>query len=168
MKYYKSAIDDKLIQFNPETKVYKTRNYTEKINPVLTLEEFNLLNPKEVKKQEFCRLMNEYYKNVKHSWEYEGKKFRKLDNFEAKNYSLSANYDLGKDVPYHDLSDGNKWHYKKNLILVYHWDRIYYHTISYGGYKQGQLLDPKTLNGVRWAQLKHCAPIFDVELKKII
>ena len=42
--------------------------------------------------------------------------------------------------------------------------RAYYFTVSYNGYKQGQLLDIKTKSFVR---AKHCAPILNVTKIKI-
>ena len=162
MKYYKN--DERLIQFNPETGIYKVRNTISKNveDKVLPLEVFNLLDKTQIKKDEFCRLMNIYFKNIKHSWEYDHSFFRKLDNFEESGSNLSSNYNLGKDVPYHEIGRYDKY------ILVYHWGRVYYHTISYNGYKQGQLIDPKTMQIVRWAQLKNCAPIFNEGTKKIV
>lgn len=164
MKYYTSECG-KLIQFNPETNVYKIRNSIEKTDKRLSLEEFNQLNTKSIKMPEFSRLMNIYFKNIKHSWVHNETNYRKLDNFETKDYNLSVNYVLGKDVPYHELENKK---YLGNLILVYHWGKIYYFTISYNGYEQGQLIDPYTLELVRWAQLKHCSPIFNEGTKKIV
>ena len=90
--------------------------------------------------------------------------FRKMDNFEDDGYSMSANYVLGKDVPYH-IIPGMEW--IGNVILVYHWCNVYYHTISYNGYSQGRLIHPTTNQDVRWAKLKHCSPIFNTVNKKI-
>ena len=107
--------------------------------------------------------MNVFFKDVKHHWEFGGTKFRKMPNFESNGYRLSTNYDLGKDVPYHKIES---MPYMGNVILVYHWGRIYYHSISYNGYAQGQLINPKTFELVRWAQLKHCAPVFNKKKKR--
>jgi hypothetical protein len=164
-KYYKSG-DNKLIQFNLETKIYKLRNNIEKIDTRISQEDFNNLNTIEIKRDKFSQLMNEYFRDLpKHQWQFDYNNFKKLPNFEAKNSSISDNYILGKDIPYHKI-EGKE--YLGNLILVYHWGRVYYHTISYSGYPQGQLINPKTLEIVRWAKLKNCAPIFNIERKKII
>lgn len=166
MKFYKTE-DDKLFQFNPETKIYKLRNTVELIDPRISDDEFKVLATREIKNAEFSRLMNVYFKDVKHSWRYNYNNYRKLPNFEAEGHSFSSNYKLGEDVPYHDLSNGNIWSYLSRLVLVYHWGRIYYHTVSYGGYPQGQLINPITMDVVRWARLKHCAPVFNEDIKKI-
>ena len=163
MKYYKTA-DIFLIKYNPETKVYKLMNTIEKIDTRISLDGFKLLNPKEIKRDEFSRLMKIFFKSVKHKWTFEHSHFKKLDNFEEKGYNLSANYTLGKDIPYHTI-EGKE--YFGNLILVYHWGKVYYHTISYNGYPQGQLICPKTFSLVRWARLKNCSPIFNIDTKKI-
>lgn len=162
MKYYSSDCG-KYIKFNPETKVYRLGNTTLEKYRVVPIDEFNSLKTTEIKNSEYSRLMNIYFKYVQHEWEFEGVKYRKLENFEKKEYLLSANYNIGKDVPLHDL--GN---YKNNLILVYHWGKVYYHTIQYNGEGVGQLLCPYTLNYVRWAKLKNCAPIFNTVTKKIV
>lgn len=163
MRYYKTEDGElKLIQFNPETKVYKQRNLIEKIDSRISQE--NLPSMKEIKKNEFSRLMNVFFKSVKHSWVHNGCKFRNLDNFESDGTFLSTNYLLGKDIPYHEIPE-MKW--LGSVILVYHWGKIYYCTVSYNGYKQGQLIDPYTKELVRWVQLKHCSPIFNEETKTI-
>jgi hypothetical protein len=162
MKYYKT--EGQLIQYNPETKVYKVRNNIERVDTRIATEDFEKLTKTEVKRNEFSRLMNVFFKDIKHHWVYDNTKFRKLPNFEASGSSLSSNYVLGKDVPYHKIEI---MPYVGNVVLVYHWGRIYYHTISYGGYAQGQLINPKTLEFVQWAQLKHCAPVFNIDTKKI-
>lgn len=160
MNYYKA--DDKLIQYNSETDVYKIRNVIDG-SGVITAEEFKSLNPQKLSKQKFCQEMNVFFKHVDHEWEFQGEKYRKLDNFEASERRLSANYIIGKDIPYHQIGL-----FKDTVILVYHWGRVYYHTISYNGYKQGQLICPNTNKILRWAQLKHCAPVFNVTRKKIM
>lgn len=150
--------------FNPETNVYRLRNTINADEVILSVEDFNKLQVKSIKKDEFSRLMNIYFKDVKHEWEYEQTKFKKIDNFESSGSLLSTNYVLGKDVPFHNFPDKHM----NNLILVYHWGKVYYHTISYNGYAQGQLIDPYTMQYVRWAQLKHCSPIFNINTKQII
>ncbi len=161
MKYYK-VDDGRLIQFNPETNIYKIRNNIEKIDTRLSVEEFNLLDTKQIKRNEFSRLMNIYFKDIKHEWEYDGKKFCKLSNFESKEFNQDFNF--YKDVPRHNLKE---WSWLKNLVLVYHWGKIYYHTISYNGEGVGQLINPKTMELVRWCKLKHCAPVYNLQTYKI-
>ena len=159
MKYFKSECG-KLIQYNHETGVYKIRNAIKHIDTRLTEEEVLNLNCVVVKKQEFSRLMNVFYKNVKHKWKFDYSTYRKLDNFEDENSCLSSNYILGgkkgnhNSVPYH-------------VVLVYHWGNVYYHTVSYNGYEQGQLICMKTFKLVRWAKLKHCAPIMNTNTNRI-
>ncbi len=68
-------------------------------------------------------------------------------------------------MPYHNLKEVP---YNKNLVLVYHQGKVYYHTISYNGDRSGQLICPYTFEYVKWCRLKTCAPIFDIEAKKIV
>jgi hypothetical protein len=162
MNYFKT--EEYLIQYNPETKVYKIRNTIKREDTRLTKEEFTALNPVKIKKDKFCELMNIYFKNVKHSWEYQGVHFRKLDNFEDNGWNMCVNYEFHK-IPRHSIG-GKGW--GDNLIMVYHWGKVYYFTFSYNGENRGQLIDPYTHNLVQWASPKHCAPIFNEDTKQII
>lgn len=164
MKHYISEDQNILIQFNPETGVYKQRNHSSKELKHFTEKEFKSLNPKQIKRQEFSRLMNIHFKNVKHSWKYDHSHFRKLPNFESSDYNLIINYNL-KDIPKHRI-EGKE--YLGELLLVYHWGKVYYFTLSYNGYAQGQLICPTTHQLVRWARARHCAPIFNEGTKKIM
>jgi hypothetical protein len=165
MKYYTS--NDLLIKENPQTKIIRVCNRTNKINVdkyIITPEEFLEIPKQQIKLSKFNELLNNWYRGVKHEWEFNHKLFRKLDNFEGNNHRISSNYILGKDIPFHNIP--NKPYFGK-VILVYHCGKIYYHTVSYNGYPQGQLIDLKNFELVKWTRLKNCAPIFDVGLKKI-
>ncbi|MEO6304841.1 MAG: hypothetical protein ABIP51_16895 [Bacteroidia bacterium] len=155
MKFYKTNCEY-LIQYNPDTKLHKIRNLVDKKKSnALTEEEFKTFEPVEIKRQEFSRLMNIFYKNIKDEWTYLGTNFRKLDNLEDDDWMKQPkHYPLG-------------WKFG-TLVLVYHWGRAYYFTWSYNGYPQGQLVDIKTMHIVRWARPKNCAPIFNEKTKEII
>lgn len=162
MEYFKA--EDKLIQYNPLTKVYKIRNTIDKENKVISSDDFAKLKKFKINKVKFCTLMNVYFKKVKESWQYQGKPFRKLDNFEFDKKGHLINYDYSK-LPRHHVSGSE---YYGDLFLVYHWGHVYYFTWSYNGYPQGRLINPSTMEVVRWAKPKNCAPIFDEIRKKII
>lgn len=142
-----------------ELGTYRVLNST---NPyIITEEEFNNSEPSKIKNNEFSRLMNLYFKDVQHEWEWQETKFKKLPNFESSEYSLITNYDW-KNLPKHDCGVYGK------CIIVYHWGRLYYFTVSYNGYWQGQLLDMRTKSFVRWAQAKHSAPVKNCDTNQII
>jgi len=153
----------KIIQHNKETETYTIRNNIKLKDKRISFDDFILLKTKKIGHQEYCRLMNMYFRDIKETWIFEGKEYQSLDNFERTNVSLSANYQVGKEIPFHDIGK-----IKRNVILVYHWGHVYYHDLSYNGYKQGYLYDTKTLKPVQWCQLKNCAPIFDKQRKKIV
>lgn len=154
--------DNHLIRYNVENNTYRFTDIIKNVNPI-NIEEIPNLGLQEIKREEFSRLMNIFFSKVKHEWVHDGVLYRKLDNFEKNHHSLSANYILGKDVPIHIPKNSLQGKY----ILVYHWGKVYYHTISYNGYKQGMLIDIKTDRFLQWAQLCHCAPIFNTHTKKI-
>lgn len=151
----------KLIQYNKQTNVYKIRNTIERIDSRVSVDDFEKMKSTQIKRELFSKLMNEYFSNVEHQWEYNGKKFKKINNFKSNGVTLSENYVLGKDIPLHKINDYEKY------ILVYHWGKVYYHNITYGGYKSGCLICTKTGKMVRWAQLRHCAPILCIDNNKI-
>ncbi len=161
MKYLKTECN-KLIQYNQETNIYKIRNTIDHIDTRLTEQDILNLKYSFIKKQEFSRLMNLFFKNIKDEWKFDYSTYKKLDNFDSTNYILGGKNNESNAVPYHKI---NEWY--GNVILVYHWGKVYYHTISYNGYKQGQLICTKTFKLVRWANLKHCAPIMNISTKKI-
>jgi len=159
--YYKTDCG-KLVQYNENTDTFSIRNDIKLVDKRISFNEFLLLNSTIIKSQEFSRLMNIYFNSIKDSWVFDGTEYQSLDNFEYKDYKLSDNYILGKEVPYHNSEN------KRNMVLVYHWGKVYYHDISYNGEMTGSLYDTKTLKSVQWCKLKHCAPIFNKLTKKIM
>lgn len=159
MKYYQT--EDKLIQFNPSTNVYRIRNTIATGNKCISKEEFDLLNAIKIKKTKFCELMNIFFRDIKHEWVYENKRFKKLDNFDKNAKSCDFHW---VQIPSHKV-DG--YHFT-NLKFVYHWGRVYY--IIYGGNyaPKGQLVDIKKLQIVQWVDIKNVAPVFNIETKKVV
>ena len=165
MRFYVS--NGLLIRENPETKVIRVCNRTNKINTdnyIISCEDFFKMEKKELKKDKWSELMNNWFRDVKHEWVHNYTSYKKIDNFEQNNWRISDNYNLGKDVPYHNIKEKP---YLGSVVLVYHWGNVYYHTVSYNGYAQGQLIDINTFEFVKWTQLKNCAPIFNIDEKKI-
>lgn len=152
MKYYKTDCG-KLIKFNEQTSKYRV---TSSPREFILQEDFILLNTKEIKLNEFSRLMNEHYSIVKDNWIYNGIKYQNLDTFG------SSKYFIGVDVPFHTIPHNN------HVVLVYHWGKVYYHTVSYNGDRNGQLFDIQTGQYVRWANIKNCSPILNMDTQQII
>lgn len=170
MKYYETKhnflnydTDTLLIQHNPETGVYRIRNTIAKGNKTITEEEFKLQEPVKIKHQKFCEKVNDFFRYVKHSWEFENTTFKKLDNFDKDGKSSGFSY---WDLPKHNKEE--KWWYLKELRLVYHWGRVYY--LLYGGdhYSRGQLVDVNTLKILQWVDTRNVAPIFNTETKTLV
>ncbi len=159
MKYYKT--DELLIQLNPDTGIYRVKNTVAKGNKTITKEEFELLGAIQIKKEKFCELMNNFFRHIKHEWEFEHSSYKKLDNFDKNGKSSGFSY---WDLPEH--SQGRD--YLDTLRLVYHWGRVYY--FLYGGNycPRGQLLDIKTLKLLQWAHIKNVAPLFNTDIKSLV
>jgi hypothetical protein len=167
-KYYKSECG-MLIYHNVENGMYVHKNTISKDDKRMSKEQFDALSVKEIRNQEYSRLMNIFYKDIHEEWWFDNKLYVSKDNFISDGVCLSTNYNFGKQIPFHDANKpGQYYSSMRDLILVYHWGKVYYHTISYGGYKQGQLIDPVTHEIVRWCQLKHCAPIYNKTTCKIM
>ena len=159
MKYYKA--NDKLIQHNENTGIYRIRNTTDRINNILSKEQFDLLEPIKIKKTKFCELVNIYFKSIKEEWMFENSHFKKLENFDANGNGSGFKW---TDIPLHKV-DGYTY---STLKIVYHWGRVYYMLCGGSYFPKGQLVDTKTLKIVQWVDIKNVAPVFNVGTKKIV
>lgn len=132
---------------------------------VLSQEEFETSNPKKINKHKYLEELNRFFKNDKFSWEHNGVKFRKLENFECNEWGRIINYNDSKDIPMHDIG---KEYIGLCMIVLYH-GRLYYTFFSANYYPQMQLIDfhTKELTG-KWTNIKNLAPIFNCETKTII
>lgn len=159
-KYYQTDCN-KLIVYFKEHDSYVQRNCIAKIDKRITKNVFDTFVAHEVKSTEFNRLLNIYFKDIHKEWDYKNNEYISMDNFKSDNLCLSTNYKIGSEIPYHKVKD-------YDMIFVFHHNKLYYHTISYGGYPQGQLYDIETEEFVGWCKLKHCAPVFNKTHKKIV
>ena len=83
MRYYES--NGLLLKENPETKIIRVCNKTNKINTeksIITPDEFSVMDKKQIKQSTFGQLMNKWFHDIKHEWVYENNTYKKLDNFE--------------------------------------------------------------------------------------
>lgn len=148
----------------PDNKIYYVRRsgaiVQENIFPKVFIseEEFKSIEKRQFKSDKANEILNIFYKTVEHTWKWNYSTYKKLPNFEDDGYSFNSNY---KNIPYHDVDVYGK------CYLVWYRGRVYYHSISYGGYPQGELIDIETGNSVKWCKLKHCAPILNVNTNKI-
>lgn len=162
MKYYKAG--EMLIQYNSETHVYRQGNTVASGSNVIPTEIGDALENKvAIKKAEYSRLMNIFFKDVAHTWVYKGVRYRKIPNFEVNGHNC-ANYKFA-ELPKHTFPDRA---FSGPLLFVYHWGKPYYFLYSYGGYPQGILFDTVTLQQCRWAKPQHCSPIFNEDTKRIV
>ena len=159
MHYFKTK-ENLLIQFNEKTNIFKARSFVGRKDTRIPKEQFILEDTTRIKKQEFCRLMNVFFRNIKDEWLFEDIKFKKIDNFEFNKNGECINYDLYNDIPLHRVFDSIN---QQGYIKVYHWGKIYY----YEFYRK-RLLCIKTLKHLQYASLKNCSPIFNKTTKKII
>lgn len=157
-KYYKTVDDKILVRKSLHKDEYYHTNLLKPI--IINPNDFTLI---EIKNQEYSRLMNIYFKDIKDEWDYKPfpnhskQTFRKLPNFK----SVDEVY-VKKSIIWHETNNHNQ------AIIVYHWGKIYYLIPMYGGFDKGYLLDINTQKFVRWTKAIHCAPILNVSLNKLI
>lgn len=132
---------------------------------ILTEKELNDSNPVKINKNKYLEELNTWFKNSKFEWTHDGKQFKRLDNFEVSSYSKILNYQIGKDIPLHDI---DKSYLGKVFIVMYH-NRIYYTFMNGNYYPQMQLVNfhNKELTS-KWTNIKNLAPVFCKDTKKII
>jgi hypothetical protein len=105
MKYYKSNED--LICYNEKSDKWFKCN---KLGDKLINKPHSLVK---ITKNEFNKLLNEWYKTIEHSWEYNGVK-----------YSKSICFKDDKEL-FYKLPNHNTYHYDEAKI-VYHQGKLYY------------------------------------------
>lgn len=154
MNYYKTP--ELLIQHNPITGVYRIRNTIKKGDKTISKQAFDLLDALQIKKRHFCELLNNYFRNQRQEWEFEGEKFQKLENFDKE--GNSGNLTLA-DIPSHKIT-----HYV--CIMVYHWGEVYFFRPTQ--FPKGLLFDVKNQKLLRWVDIKNVAPIFNKTKKCVI
>lgn len=153
-KYYKTDLG---IVVKDETIRLKS---TYDIKVIVSEEDFNNANPVKISKNEYLRLLNKYFNSTKHSWDYNGEKFIKLDNFEEN----LLGYTIGKNLPIHKINNG----YHGNYFMVIYHNKLYYTFFSGNYFPRMHLCD---LNGYftgKWTHIKNLAPIFNKTTKQIV
>lgn len=141
--------------------------------PLMKLEEFEKIEGlKKLKGTKANEIVNNYFRSIQcYEWEYSGKKYRKLPNFNWANADGSRNNNfLGQYcgvVPVHEIDLG--W-MKSRMVFVWYRGRIYWHDVSYQGYDRGHIYDinDPSKGGLKWVALKDCAPVLDLQTNRLI
>ena len=74
--------------------VYVHKNTIKKSDKRMSKVDFDELETTKIKKDEFNRLMNVYFRDIKETWTHDGEDFMSLDNFETTEQMFSSNYKL--------------------------------------------------------------------------
>lgn len=159
MEFYKTDLG---IVIKDDTSIRLKSTYKKRI---LTEKEFNDSNPVKINKHKYLEELNTWFKNSKFEWTHNGEQFKRLDNFEFGTNGSISNYNIGKDIPLHDIE---KSYLGKVFIVMYH-NRIYYTFMSGNYFPQMQLVNfhNKELTS-KWTNIKNLAPVFCKDTKKII
>lgn len=149
--YYKT--EDKLISYNLTTSIIQNRKSFN--NEYLTKEEFDKLGKKSIKLKRFRELLNEYFRNSKVSWLYEGIYYKKLPPFESEKDERINMLPLYKDkIKYY------------NVKLCWYNNKLYYFSQVQND-KIVYLYDRYTLK-FRRASIKNLSPVQNIDTKEMI
>lgn len=135
------------------------------VKTIIGSEVFDNSNPVKITKAKYLESLNQFFRKDKHSWVYNGTKYRKMDNFECTSYGQVTNYNLSKDIPRHEIGSG----FLSSMFICLYKGRLYYTFISGNYYPQMQLVDfhTKQLTG-KWTGIKNLAPVFNCSIKEIV
>lgn len=123
------------------------------IPKIITQEEFENSDPIRIKKHKYLEMLNEYFRNSKYEWEYEGEQFKKLDNFVINKNGKILNYEE-KDI---------------NFSVVMYQNRLYSTHVQGNYYPQMQLYELNTQKpSTKWTSIKNLCPIFNKTKKEIV
>jgi hypothetical protein len=146
MKYYKSNED--LICYNEKSNKWFKCN---KLGDKLINKPHSLVN---ITKNEFNKLLNEWYKTIEHSWKYNGVKY-------SKSVCFKDDEELYKQLPNHKTDWWDK------CKIVYYQGTLYYaHCFHY--YPRLVLFDFKIKQWCRWANINSCFAVLNEETKEFI
>jgi hypothetical protein len=152
----------KLYQICNDSAILKNSKISEQIK----LSEFLELKPIQIKKQVFHKLLNEYFNTLDIRWEFDGKKFKKLPNFEnlAEFFEFQK---LASSKPFVVMSKGSLYRIKFTNFD----ERVFTYSprnLKISGYSTIQLFDFKTLKFVGYTNVKNCAPVFNITDKIVL
>jgi len=97
MEFYKTDLG---IVIKDDTSIRLKSTYKKRI---LTEKEFNDSNPVKINKHKYLEELNKWFKNSKFEWTHNGEQFKRLDNFEFGTNGSISNYNIGRDIPLHDI-----------------------------------------------------------------
>lgn len=162
--FYKIETDNcvKLYQVHNGLAIFKNSKVLEKIE----ISEFLKLKPIQIKKQVFHKLLNEYFNNLDIRWEFDGKKFKKMPNFEnvAEFFEFQK---LANSKPFVVMSKGSLY----RIAFTNFDERVFTYSprnLKLSGYSTIQLFDFKTLKFVGYTNVKNCAPVFNITDKLVV
>lgn len=137
-----------------------------KVSEEIEISEFLKLKPIQIKKQDFHKLLNEYFNNLDIRWEFDGKKYKKLPNFEnlAEFFKFKK---LANSKPFVVMSKGSLYR-----IAFTNFDESVFayspRNLKVSGHSTIQLFDFKTLEFVGYTNVKNCAPVFNITDKIVV
>lgn len=141
VQHYKYSNEDKFI-------IYSFINKN-KVKKTITSDFILDYNYVAISKNIFNKIINQYYKEVKEEWEFEGEIYKNLD--------LLTSEDEYLKLPLHVYNG-------LNVRMVYHQSHVFFSYIHHSG----KLFLISTSNGSKWTSVKNVAPIFNKNTKQII
>lgn len=122
---------------------------------IIPIEDFEKSNPVQIKKQEYFRLLNDFFNNDKAEWTYNGCTYQKMDNFKKDEKSFFK-------LPTHKVNG----EYCKTVLYK---GKLYYTFIAGNYYPRMQLIDFNTKQlTYKWTHIRNLAPVYNKTSKQVI
>lgn len=130
--------------------------------PILSEEQFKNSNPVKLKKGKYLEELNNWFRNSEHKWEYKGKKYMKLPNFEIDSKGKITNYEE-TDLKYWKSDD-----YRKEGYCVLHHQKVIYFRFYPNSNSVGHGCYYDNNGDYKWTNIKNCSPIKCITDKRIL
>lgn len=156
MEYYKSGTQ--LISRIIGLSTYTIKNNIGAKVTSYSQEEFDKMPKKKLNKTQFYEELNNYFRNYKETWDYNGERFRAMENFELNEKGEIINYPFGNlpkgcitlkgtDIP---------------VVFIYNKGKVFYVDVKDKDLSIVRLFDATTHEPLTFVRLKNCSPVMNL------
>lgn len=156
MEYFKSGTQ--LISRIIGSSVYNIKNNIGLKVTSYTKEEFDNMPKKNLNKTQFFEEVNNYFRNYKETWDYEGERFRAMENFELNEKGEITNYEFDSLPKYYITLNG----VSTQVIFIYNKGRVFYVDVSEENLSIVKMIDATTHEALTFVRLKNCCPVMNL------
>lgn len=161
MEYFKSG--SQLISRIEESNTYTVKNNIGVKVRTYTKEQFDAMPKKKMHKTQFNEELNSYFKNYKETWEWEGEKFRAMENFELNSKDEITNYIVDSIPTWNRMING----VLSKLMFIYNKGKVFYLNLTSLHKGIATLIDATTFEELSYVRLKNCCPVMNLTKRSI-